>query len=100
MAYLLKMDIEGHELAALRGAEALLEGRRISAMAFEFGAPATEADVTFRQLWDHLTERGYKLARIVPWARLLPINDYELSLESSPRANYVATPLAKAAPAS
>ena len=35
---LVKMDLEGHELFALRGAGRALEQRRIRAIAFEFGA--------------------------------------------------------------
>jgi FkbM family methyltransferase len=34
----LKLDVEGHELAALRGASESLESRRIKALTFEFGS--------------------------------------------------------------
>ncbi len=87
---LVKLDIEGNELAALRGATSLLENHRLRTIAFEFGTPALEAGVQFRQLWDYLSKRDYQIARIIPKARLLPISDYQPYLESYLNANYVA----------
>ncbi|MCO6456586.1 MAG: FkbM family methyltransferase [Pirellulaceae bacterium] len=72
----LKMDIEGHELHALRGAARSLAERKIKALAFEFGSSNINSRTYFRDFWDLLTPLGYELLRIVPSGRLLPIRQY------------------------
>jgi FkbM family methyltransferase len=71
-----KMDIEGHELRALEGASAALQARRIGAFSFEFGAGNINSRTFFRDLWDFLVEHGFRLSRITPSGRLLPIDNY------------------------
>ena len=62
---LLKLDIEGHELAALKGAERMIGGRRIRFIQFEFG----ENDISARTFLGDLLgllPAGSRLWRIVP----------------------------------
>ena len=54
----MKIDIEGHELAALRGAERLLGERRVRDIVFE------EHDPAHSVVAPHLAERGYRLFRL------------------------------------
>ena len=54
----MKIDIEGHELAALRGAENLLRGGRIRDIVFEEHNPAQSAVAR------HLADRGYRIFRL------------------------------------
>lgn len=77
----LKMDIEGHELFALRGLGAYLHERRVSALAFEFGAADVNSRTFFRDFWDLLVPCGYRIWRIAPGGRLLEIPAYYESLE-------------------
>ncbi len=86
----MKMDIEGNELAALRGSARLLAARRIRALSFEFGDCNLDGRTYFRDLWDMLTAVGFKIFRIVPLARLLPIHRYTTDLETFEPTNYVA----------
>ena len=87
----LKMDIEGHELAALRGAARLLSGRMIGAIQFEFGSGNINSRTSFRDFWDLLTGRGYAINRLLPGGALLPIPRYDESLEHYRGvSNYVA----------
>jgi FkbM family methyltransferase len=54
---LLKMDIEGHELSALRGAERLLAEDRIGVIQFEIGGTNVFARTFVRDFFDVLGER-------------------------------------------
>jgi FkbM family methyltransferase len=88
----LKMDLEGHELFALRGAARYLQHQRITALSFEFGSANVNSRTFFRDIWDFLDQRGYRLSRILPGGRLLAVDRYEETLEFFRGAtNYVAS---------
>lgn len=61
---LLKIDTEGHELAALRGAERLLAAGKVRAVQFEFNEACIASRVYFRDFWDFLP--NYNFYRILP----------------------------------
>jgi FkbM family methyltransferase len=61
---LVKIDIEGHELAALQGFGAALGAVR--AIQFEFGGANIDTRTYFRDFWYLLTEAGFDLFRISP----------------------------------
>jgi FkbM family methyltransferase len=87
----LKMDIEGHELRALEGAQHLLKEKRIGALSFEFGSGDINSRTFFRDIWNFLTAYGFKIWRITPSGRLLLIEDYYEDCEYFRGAtNYVA----------
>lgn len=72
----IKMDIEGHELDALKGAEESLKKGIIKALLFEFGSANINSRTFFYDYWELLTSHGYALYRILPSSRLLPIEEY------------------------
>lgn len=72
----LKLDIEGHELEALRGAAGSLAEGRIKALSFEFGSGNLNSRTYFRDFWDLLTESHFDLYRVLPSGRLSPIREY------------------------
>lgn len=72
---LLKLDVEGGELAVLRGASALIESRSIDLIQFEFGTAAMGPRVFFRDLYDVLNPH-YQIHRIVRDG-LAPIPRYD-----------------------
>jgi FkbM family methyltransferase len=86
----LKMDIEGHELAALRGASDFLANRRIRALSFEFGGCNIDSRTYFQDFWYALRQTGFRLFRILPAGTLLEIEKYSESLEAFATTNYVA----------
>jgi len=87
----LKLDLEGHELFALRGARASLERRKISALSFEFGSANVNSRTFFRDIWDLLAPLGYRIGRIVPGGRIRRVARYDETLEFFRGAtNYVA----------
>ncbi|MER6059616.1 FkbM family methyltransferase [Streptomyces sp. NPDC001792] len=89
---LLKLDIEGAELAALRGASTSLEERRIATIAFEFGSANVYSRIFFRDFWDLLDPLGYRLWRICPGGTLLALTEYVEELEHFRGvSNYIAS---------
>ena len=73
---LLKLDIEGAELTALKGASKSLSSGVIRAVAFEFGSANIYSRTFFRDFWDLLTPFGFRFARVLPGGRLLHIKHY------------------------
>lgn len=87
-----KMDIEGHELEALIGAEQALGRGAIGALSFEFGSGNINSRTFFHDFWDLLTAKGYAISRVTPAGRLHPIANYYEDLEYFRGvSNYVAT---------
>ena len=72
----MKIDVEGHDFAVLKGAMKGLEGRLIKVLSFEFGSGNINSRTFFRDFWDLLTPLGYEIYRILPSSRLMPINEY------------------------
>lgn len=77
----LKMDIEGHELSALRGAMRSLEAGIIRVLAFEFGGGNMNSRTFIKDFWELLKPLGYDFFRICPGGRTLPIPGYYEDLE-------------------
>lgn len=87
---LLKMDIEGHELFALKGANKLLE--RVQTIFFEFGSANVNSRTFFRDFWGLLSAQGYNIFRILPGGGTIAIPYYSETLEYFRGAtNYIAT---------
>lgn len=61
---LLKIDVEGHEMAVLRGAETALREGRIRAVHFEFNEMHVHAGVFFKDFFDFFN--GFALFRLLP----------------------------------
>jgi FkbM family methyltransferase len=77
----MKMDIEGHELFALKGAKQSLSSGVIKALSFEFGSGNVNSRTFFRDFWDFLTPLGFQIYRIIPGGRVVRINAYYEDLE-------------------
>lgn len=60
----LKLDVEGHELEVMQGAEAFLE--RIDVIQFEFGGCNIDTRTYLQDFWYFLTGAGYHLHRLGP----------------------------------
>ncbi|TNF59668.1 MAG: FkbM family methyltransferase [Rhodobacteraceae bacterium] len=84
---ILKLDIEGHELDALRGAGAAIA--HVRAVQFEFGGTNIDTRTYFKDFWDFFTPRGFALHRITPFGPL-HIARYSEREESFTTTNYIA----------
>lgn len=62
-----KLDLEGHEVAALRGAARMLRERRIAVIQFEYGGTYIDARTHLRDVYE-LVESfgGYTIAKLFP----------------------------------
>ncbi len=88
---LLKLDIEGHELAALFGAHKYLSEGRIQLIQFEFGSANINSRTYFRDFFDLLDGYGYTISRILPSGKLRHVDQYSEGLEYFRGAtNYIA----------
>lgn len=85
---LLKLDVEGAELDALRGARELLERGAIEMVQFEFGQPSLGARTYFADLF-HLLAPRYEVYRVLPRG-LERILAYHETLEVFMSTNYLA----------
>jgi len=72
----IKMDIEGHEFFALKGAERSLAAGKIGALSFEFGCGNINSRTFFRDFWELLSAANFILYRITPGGKNVPVKDY------------------------
>ncbi|MDH3660454.1 MAG: FkbM family methyltransferase [Alphaproteobacteria bacterium] len=86
----MKLDIEGHELAALEGAEIALSEGRIGALSFEMGGCNIDARTYLKDFWSFLHPRGFRLFIVNPLDGLHPIDSYHEAHENFLTANFVA----------
>lgn len=84
----LKLDVEGHELAVLRGARRMLESGAVSVIQFEFGPANIYSRTFFYDFWTLLHER-FDLFRIIPHG-IVPITFYGEHREVFLTTNYLA----------
>ncbi len=76
-----KIDVEGNELAVIRGAQKSMKSKCIKALSFEFGSGNINSRTYFRDFWDILHSYGYEIHRICPGGTLVLIEEYYEDLE-------------------
>lgn len=84
----LKLDIEGHELSALKGAKQMIQAKKIRFIQFEFGGTDIDSRTYFQDFW-YLLNNDYKIYRVVKDG-LHPILNYKETLEIFTAINYFA----------
>jgi FkbM family methyltransferase len=85
----IKIDVEGSELAVLKGGINTL--RNIKAVQFEFGGTAIDAKTYFKDYWNFFAQLNFNLYRYTPIG-LLKIDTYSESEEIFEYMNYVGVP--------
>jgi len=87
---ILKIDVEGHELAVLQGATNLFASdRKPTLVQFEFGGACIDTRTYFRDLWKFFENYEYDLFRIGK-SNLHRISEYQEELEIFKTTNLIA----------
>jgi hypothetical protein len=89
---LLKIDVEGHELAVLAGAATTLKRRLIRLVQFEFGGCNLDTRTTLQDFFYFFKDYGFAIALIQPSGRCQPIERYDEFYEQYRTTNYLAAP--------
>lgn len=84
---IVKIDVEGHELATLKGFGDALDATKV--VQFEFGGCNIDTRTYFKDFWDFLTERGFSIHRITPLGAA-PLAQYREADEFFSTTNYIA----------
>ena len=89
--HFLKLDIEGHELSALKGAKLMIDNKKIDFIQFEFGGCNIDSRTYFQDFY-YLLKDKYRIYRIVKDG-LFEISDYNETSEIFTTINYLAEKL-------
>lgn len=87
---LLKLDVEGAELEALKGLGELLGPSVVRFIQFEYGGATLDAGHRLGEFFEILEGKGYALAKLFPKA--LEVRRYDPSMDHFRYANFVAFP--------
>ncbi|MEG4998382.1 FkbM family methyltransferase [Microcoleus sp. B4-D4] len=85
----LKIDTEGGELEVLRGATSLLQKGKVDYIQFEYGGTFVDANITLKQVFEHLQKFRYTIFKILPNA-LQPLLQFLPEYENYEYSNFLA----------
>lgn len=90
---LIKIDVEGHEMDVLQGAQQSLES--VPVVQFEFGGTHIDTRMLLQDFWYFFTERGFRLSRLAPRSAprnfgLHPVTSYSERDECFVMSNFFA----------
>jgi len=86
---LLKLDVEGHELAVLRGGQKMIQEGRIKRIQFEYGPCNIDSRVLLRDLFTFFETLEYDVYKITP-RKLVKLRAYDRRLENFQYKNFAA----------
>lgn len=89
---LLKLDVEGHELAVLRGAASAMERKVIRLVQFEFGGSNLDTRTNLQDFFYFFDGYGFELGVVHPSRKVVKLNSYDEFFEHYRTTNYIAAP--------
>lgn len=92
--HLLKIDVEGHELDVLNGADKMFANQSIDVVTFGFGGCNIDARTFFQDFYYFFYEKKMPLFRITPSGYLYPIKKYKEQYEQFITTNFIAAKIA------
>jgi FkbM family methyltransferase len=84
----LKIDVEGYELAVLRGAKKMIADHKIGVVQFEYGGTYIDAHILLKDVFVLFQFEGYAVYKI--YSHQVIKHDYNHVLENFQYANYIA----------
>jgi len=85
----LKIDTDGDELEVLYGATNLLQRGKVDYIQFEYGGTFVDANITLKQVFEHLQKFRYTIFKILPNA-LQPLPEFLPEYENYEYSNFLA----------
>ena len=84
----IKIDIEGHELNALKGLGEYLSNSFIDYIQFEYGGANLDSHISLMEIYEFLYDRCFVIAKVMPNG--LEIREYNPCMENFMYSNYIA----------
>ena len=88
--HLLKIDVEGHELDVLAGANKMFLNNSIDMVTFEFGGCNIDTRTFFQEFWYFFTKNDMDIYRITPSGYLYKLEQYKEIIEQYRTTNFIA----------
>ncbi|WP_254173819.1 FkbM family methyltransferase [Planktothrix pseudagardhii] len=85
----IKIDVSGHELEVLRGAEIYLSKGKIDYLQFEYGGTYLDAKTTLKEVFSYLQSFRYSIFKILP-DRLHYLPNFKPEYENYEGSNFLA----------
>ncbi len=89
---LLKMDVEGHELAVLKGGNKTFERGIVKLVQFEFGGCNLDTHTTLQDFYYFFKTYNFAIGLVQPSGRIQILEKYDEFYEQYRTANFVAAP--------
>jgi len=92
---LVKIDVEGHELDVIKGAQNTLLLRKIKYLQFELGEASIQTNTTLKDIYGELSKYNYRVY-LISRRGIVPLDTYDYQLEQYSTTNFFAELGAKA----
>jgi FkbM family methyltransferase len=89
---LLKIDVEGHELQVLNGAQDMFSKSAVGLVTFEFGGCNIDTHTYVQDFYYFFRDHGMSMARITPSGYLARVDSYREVLEQFGTTNFLCIP--------
>ena len=86
---LLKIDVEGHELDVITGAQNTLTLRKIKCLQFELGGSSIDTNTTLKDIYEMLSQYDYRVY-LITRRGVVALDTYDYQLEQYSTTNYIA----------
>lgn len=83
----IKVDVEGHEVKVIEGAQNTIANDKIKCIMFEYGKTFYDANAKLEEVFNYLSN-SFNIYRLTPWGKI-KIKKFSVKLENYQYSNYV-----------